>query len=207
MTEGDSPENEELIKLNAAERDCYAACRSSFNAFNDYLEQKLKLYYHVTLEEDLFDRARSRAKETALTHALKRQSSQNTVEEEINYLGPFLVHVRDPLNMKREEAQRVRDACLKALKDRLLERANIIQERLNQENKKLAKKQEQFQRSQREGDTSGEEEFEQYSTEAMFRIQILEQRLASHEESALKKFADLDNKLANDPRLSILRTI
>ena len=40
----------------------------------------------------------------------------------------------------------------------------------------------------------------------MFRIQILEQRLASHEESALRKFADLDTKLSNDQRLRVLRT-
>jgi uncharacterized protein (DUF2267 family) len=129
------------------------------------------------------------------------------LKEEINYLTPFLAKVRDPSKLTREEAQRVRDACLKALKERLLERSNIIQERLNEENQKLARKQEQFQRSQREGDMSGEEEFEHYSTEAMFRIQILEERLRSHEEMALRKFMDMDNRLTNDPRLSILRML
>jgi len=39
----------------------------------------------------------------------------------------------------------------------------------------------------------------------MFRIQILEQRLASHEETALKKFQDLDAKLAADPRMRALQ--
>ena len=39
----------------------------------------------------------------------------------------------------------------------------------------------------------------------MFRIQILEQRLARHEETALKKFQDLDAKLAADPRMRALR--
>jgi hypothetical protein len=38
----------------------------------------------------------------------------------------------------------------------------------------------------------------------MFRIQILEQRLTRHEETALQKYADLDQKLHNDPRLLIL---
>ena len=56
----------------------------------------------------------------------------------------------------------------------------------------------------REGDLSTEE-YEKYCTEAMFRIQILEQRLAAHEEAALKKFADLDLKLSNDPRLKVLK--
>jgi hypothetical protein len=39
----------------------------------------------------------------------------------------------------------------------------------------------------------------------MFRIQILEQRLAQHEEAALKKFSDLDLKLSSDPRLKVLK--
>ena len=75
---------------------------------------------------------------------------------------------------------------------------------MHEENAKLARKQEQFQRSQREGDLSTEE-YEKYCTEAMFRIQILEQRLAAHEEAAVRKFADLDLKLSGDPRLKVLK--
>ena len=55
------------------------------------------------------------------------------------------------------------------------------------------------------GDLSTEE-YERYCTEAMFRIQILEQRLAAHEEAALKKFSELDIRLASDTRLKVLRT-
>ena len=89
------------------------------------------------------------------------------------------------------------------MKARLVERANIIQSRLNEETAKLARKQEQFQRSQREGDLSTEE-YEKYCTEAMFRIQILEQRLVAHEESAIQKFGNLDSKLSAEPRLAVL---
>lgn len=52
-----------------------------------------------------------------------------------------------------------------------------------------------FQRSQRESDPSVEDDFERYCSEAMFRIQVLERRLASHQEGALRKFQDLDAKL------------
>lgn len=54
------------------------------------------------------------------------------------------------------------------------------------------------------GDLSTEE-YEKYCTEAMFRIQILQQRLDAHEQSALRKYADLDLKLSNDPRLKVLK--
>jgi hypothetical protein len=45
------------------------------------------------------------------------------------------------------------------------------------------------------------EEYEKYCSEAMFRIEILTQRLISHEDTAVKKYTELDEKLANDPRL------
>lgn len=35
-------------------------------------------------------------------------------------------------------------------------------------------------------------------------FQVLEQRLVQHEETALKKYADVDAKLAADPRLKAL---
>lgn len=38
------------------------------------------------------------------------------------------------------------------------------------------------------------------------RRQVLEQRLLQHEENALKKYADVDAKLASDPRLKVLNS-
>lgn len=39
---------------------------------------------------------------------------------------------------------------------------------------------------------------------AYINHQVLEQRLVQHEENALKKYADVDAKLASDPRLRAL---
>lgn len=38
----------------------------------------------------------------------------------------------------------------------------------------------------------------------MFTIGILEQRLVTHEETALKKYQELDERLSQDPRLAAL---
>ncbi|TYZ61652.1 hypothetical protein PybrP1_010651 [[Pythium] brassicae (nom. inval.)] len=57
---------------------------------------------------------------------------------------------------------------------------------------------------QREHDQGTDEEFERFCSETMFRIQILEQRLAGHEETALQKYAEMDQRLHNDPRLRVL---
>ena len=93
--------------------------------------------------------------------------------------------------------------CLTALKERLVERANIIQKRLDDENQQLAKKQNAFQRT-RDHTEGADEEFEKYCSAAMFRIGILEQRLSRHSETALQKYADVDQKLRSDPRLAVL---
>ena len=96
--------------------------------------------------------------------------------------------------------------CLEYVRQfRSMERANIMMARLTEENSKLSKKQAAYQRNARDRDAVAEEEFERFCAEAMFRIQILEQRLASHEETALKKFQDLDAKLAADPRMRALQ--
>lgn len=43
-------------------------------------------------------------------------------ETQVDYLTPFLQHVPDIRSVSAADAQRARDACLKALKDRLLVR-------------------------------------------------------------------------------------
>mmetsp|Transcript_26137 Transcript_26137/g.56492 ORF Transcript_26137/g.56492 Transcript_26137/m.56492 type:complete len:176 (+) Transcript_26137:121-648(+) len=124
-----------------------------------------------------------------------------------DYLSPFLRNagVGEGGQLTKEDALEIRQACLDALKARLVERANIIQTKLHEENAALGKTQEHFQRAQREGDFDTEK-YEATCTAAMFRIQILEQRLASHEEAALRKFTELDAKLSSDPRLRVLRS-
>ena len=111
--------------------------------------------------------------------------------------------VKDAKNVSRDEAARAMTDCLTALKERLVERANIIQKRLDDENQQLAKKQNAFQRT-RDHTEGADEEFEKYCSAAMFRIGILEQRLSRHSETALQKYADVDQKLRSDPRLAVL---
>ena len=44
-----------------------------------------------------------------------------------DYLSPFLPSALGAGSLTREQALEVREKCLKALKDRLIERANIVQ--------------------------------------------------------------------------------
>ena len=123
-----------------------------------------------------------------------------------DYLTPFLpqpLGLADP-PLSKDDAFQARDGCLKALKERLVERANIVQSRLDEENAALSKRQAAFQRNRDHMEQSDEVEYERYCQEAMFRIQILEQRLDRHTELSLHKYAEMDARLRNDPRLTAL---
>eukprot|EP00438_Fugacium_kawagutii_P028420 Skav221010 [mRNA] locus=scaffold2350:68436:96326:+ [translate_table: standard] len=86
---------------------------------------------------------------------------------------------------------------------RLTDRAEIIQRRLEEEQELLRKRRAQM---QRRGDSveKDEQAFAAYQDEAMFRTQILEQRLARHEMQAIEKFQELERMLQEDPRLAAM---
>merc|ERR1712054_485138 len=86
---------------------------------------------------------------------------------------------------------------------RLTDRAEIVQRRLEEEQDQLRKRRAQM---QRRGDNveKDEREFERYQSQAMFRTQILEQRLARHEMQAIEKFQELEKMLQDDPRLAAM---
>jgi len=138
--------------------------------------------------------------------ALKLEASEEVSAAPHDYLTPYLPRQlsADAPPLSREESLKARDDCLRSLKDRLVERATIVQSRLDEENAALSKRQATFQRNRDHMEPSDEAEYERYCQEAMFRIQILEQRLDRHTELSLHKYAEMDARLRADPRLSTL---
>lgn len=79
------------------------------------------------------------------------QSDEEEEEEEesaYDYLSPFLPALVGMQQLTREQALDVREKCLRALKDRLIERANIIQV--------CGESGEERERGQKEGGSGGE---------------------------------------------------
>jgi len=194
----DAAEDVELQKILKCERDCLHGMRTAQVEVLELLKTRRREEATVVVDRPVFETAREKKEDGT-------PQDETGSTKAADYLTPFLAHVVDPSRIQHDEAQRARDACLKSLKERLIERANIMMARLTEENSKLAKKQAAYQRNARDRDAVAEEEFERFCSEAMFRVQILEQRLAAHEETALKKFQDLDAKLADDPRMRALQ--
>jgi len=213
---------ESFAKLQAAEREC-------LNEIKEYDRQTKEILKKRQNEEADIEEAAEEAARlspgskrpvpahlTVSVYDTARSRLANAEEEEDpdadkvphDYLTPFL---SDPIGvndepLSREEALQAREACLRSLKDRLVERANIVQSRLDDENAALSKKQAAFQRNRDHMDPSDEADFERYCQEAMFRIQILEGRLDRHTELSLQKYAEMDARLRDDPRLRKLNS-
>ena len=63
------------------------------------------------------------------------QENQEKEEEhrkrdmELDYLSPFLAKIGNPQRLTRNDALKVKEECLKDLKQRLIDKANLIQAR------------------------------------------------------------------------------
>ncbi|XP_070616801.1 dynein regulatory complex subunit 7 isoform X2 [Erythrolamprus reginae] len=132
---------------------------------------------------------------------LQQEERQRQVEQELDYLAPFLIQVGGIEKMTKWLALRLKEDCLNDFKHRLVDKANLIQARFEKETQELQKKQQWYQQNQLNMTLEDEDAYLNYCSEAMFRIRILELRLSRHKERAPLKYIALEEKLSKDPRL------
>jgi len=159
-----------------------------------------------SLQKCLYDAAQEQVNE--MGHDNDIMDDEDVVRQKIDYLAPFLTSFPNGLPRNRNQAMTARLECLQALKERLLQRATIIQAHLDREQEELKLRNTQFNRIQSEDPEerrAAEEEFKKHSEEIMFRLSILDARLKRHEKFAIKEYTNLDHSLSEDPRLRILR--
>ena len=166
---------EERLHWFAKEKECYTAIRESGRETSDIIATREIDEKEVLFAKTIFELASEKSSEDARKDKASNDESKDSDVRKVDYLTPFLPsNLVDTGKITKEEAKEARESCLRALKDRLLDRANIIQKRLDEENAQLAKRQGLFQRS-RDHVEGADEEFEKFCHEAMFRIQILDQ--------------------------------
>ena len=191
---------EEYQDLLQREREIQIEIRDVEHEMRELVRVRAKEEQNILLEVPYFDAHRTSDDTQEDTFADEEQQNAH------DYLTPYLPRIVGQRALSRTEALQTRDLCLKALKERLVERANIIQGRHDEETAALAKRQQNFQRDRDQVGRAEEEEYERACEESMFRIHILEQRLIRHEEQALQRYYELDMKLRADTRLSALNS-
>ncbi|ESO96481.1 hypothetical protein LOTGIDRAFT_115813, partial [Lottia gigantea] len=195
---------EMLLDLLKAEDICRERVRDSEEEVREILNDRTKEETESELEISVYDTDRN---EKAKTHRkelerLQLEEKMRKQEMEIDYLAPFLAQIGDPEHVQRPQAFKLKEDCLNDLKQRLIDKANLIQARFEKETQELQKKQAWYQQNQVSMSKENEEDYLNYCSDAMFRIHILELRLNRHKEMAPGKYMALELKLRSDPRLS-----
>ena len=91
------------------------------------------------------------------------------------------------------------------MKMRMIQKANVIQERFTQETQELERRQSLYNKKQSHNNNkSEEEEYVNFCQDSTFRIHILEKRLAEHKKTGTNRYNILEQRIANDPRLAAL---
>eukprot|EP00928_Gymnodinium_smaydae_P062961 TRINITY_DN4667_c0_g4_i1.p1 TRINITY_DN4667_c0_g4~~TRINITY_DN4667_c0_g4_i1.p1 ORF type:complete len:871 (-),score=206.57 TRINITY_DN4667_c0_g4_i1:166-2709(-) len=158
------------------------------------------------LEPSVYDQARESARVDALREGAEEEATEEAATK-VDLLAPYLVDYINKstgtVQLDALQAELVAKKCSQDFRKRLTDRAEIIQRRLEEEQDQLRKRRAQM---QRRGDNveKDEREFERYQSQAMFRTQILEQRLARHEMQAIEKFQELERMLQEDRRLAAM---
>ncbi|XP_071670387.1 dynein regulatory complex subunit 7 isoform X3 [Patagioenas fasciata] len=137
--------------------------------------------------------------------AMKKSREDDLLGQEgqdLDYLAPFLLQTGNTEKMTKAQALRLRNDCLADLKQRLVNKANIIQARFDKAVEELQKKDEWFQENQDKLSEEEEEEFLTRYSETTFLIHILSLRLRREKETAPQKYLALEEKLRKDPRFA-----
>jgi len=158
------------------------------------------------LDPSVYDQARESARVEGLREGAeeeKQEEQSSKVDILLPYLVDFMNKETGIVQLDSLQAELVAKKCTTDFRKRLTDRAEIIQRRLEEEQDLLRKRRAQM---QRRGDNMerDEREFERYQSQAMFRTQILEQRLARHEMQAIEKFQELERTLQEDTRLAAM---
>lgn len=118
----------------------------------------------------MYDLARERARQVAPTQQKDKADSDliASVDTKTDFLARYLTDFGGkPLDA--HQAEFVAKKCKNDFRKRLLDRAAIIQQRLEEEQESLKKKRMQMQRRGGENAERDERAFEQYQSNAMFR--------------------------------------
>jgi len=196
---------DELCKLITSEQLCLQAIKSSAREMKEILQVRDQEENDIVLQISIYDTIRNKTIQIKNDNDPHKNDDDNKLAD-LDYLSPFIIKYAsgDGSDLSKEEAQQIRDACLASFKQRLIDKGNIIQSRLDYTTKEYQRRQLEYSKN---ADTLTKDETESYvayCNEALFKIHVLEKCLAKQKEVASTKLTNLNTKLRNDERLKCL---
>ncbi|KAL3898185.1 MAG: hypothetical protein SGCHY_002920 [Lobulomycetales sp.] len=192
-----------LIQLTRCEQTLQNSIKASDREMKEILASRRSEENDISLIVSVYDTVRNNDK---LPEEEVKDANSGEIEDEqaadLDYLSPFLVNRGQTDKLSKEEALAVRDACLKSMKERIVEKTNIIQSRLDEVGTEYQRRQLAYSRNADAMSVEETEEYVNFCNNALFKIHILEKRLAKHKESVPERYMELDAKLHAEKKLA-----
>ncbi|KAJ3378839.1 hypothetical protein HDU84_007250 [Entophlyctis sp. JEL0112] len=184
----------QLCNLMRSEQACIQAIKNSDREVSEILQARFAEEKDISLNISVYDTIRNN---TVLKIANEEENENHKNDEEeskttdLDYLSPFLINYiveqkPNQQNLGRAESIAVKEACLKSLKERLIEKANIIQGRLEEVTAEYQRRQLAYSRNADSMTVEETDEYVKFCNDSLFKIQILEKRLAKASCSAYR---------------------
>ncbi|XP_076878346.1 dynein regulatory complex subunit 7 isoform X2 [Brachyhypopomus gauderio] len=195
---------ETLVALMKEEKDVLIRIKKAEEEVRAILASREKEESRLVLQISIYNTARN---EKARRHreALERMAEEARLlreKKELDVLAPFLARRGKPESLRPQEALQMRADCLADLKQRLIDRANLIQSHFEKETEELEQKQLWYQKNQATMTKEDEDSYLAYCSDAMFKIHVLKLRLSQHKSQAPQRYLALAERLSQDPRLA-----
>lgn len=202
--------------LNSMETQCLAEIRLRMDESLEILH-KCEMDHNVVKQVlSSYDTLRNRPIESEAERARMHAEEIRREESRKDYLAPYIAKLETAnkfdgnylkVKLTFEQAKQVRDEALLELKERLIHRGHIMQNRMDKEKEEFNARQILYQKScdaAAVDHTKESEEFALYCKEATWRMKVLDERLSKHIDQASEKYALLAQRLSEDPRLAAL---
>nr|CEL65503.1 TPA: Coiled-coil domain-containing protein 135 [Neospora caninum Liverpool] len=168
------------------------------------------VYTKHTLQLTVYDAARELLKNRSDERRALETKQKKKENDEIDILAPYFIEFRGR-TLDAASAELIAKRCKNDMRKRMLHRAAVTQQRLQEQQEKLRRLKEAQQRRLKDNSqdisyVNKEEEegnsIEEQQSEIVFKIRILEQRLHRHEAQAITKLNELERLLLTDSRLA-----
>ena len=191
-----------LFQLVRAEQVCIQSVKNSDREMKEIQMMRVSEENEINLSVSVHDTIRNSSKSIEEEKVSHKSGDQEDRQADLDYLSPFLVNKSSPDKLTKEEAIQVRDACLKSTKERIVEKTTIIQNRLDEVSSEYQRRQLAYSRNADAMSVEETEEYVKFCNQSLFKIHILEKRLAKHRGEVSERYAQMEKRMANDRRLA-----
>ncbi|XP_075958119.1 dynein regulatory complex subunit 7 [Anarhichas minor] len=196
--------NKMLVDLMKDEEEVILQIKTSWMEASDFLASRVEEKRDVRLPFSPWTTTGA-AKAHSHRQEMERQAEEDQrwlQERKEDILAPLLIRLDNAEPLSAKDAKQLYHNCLAECKQRLVEKANLIQKHYDKETQALQRKQQWYQENQLTIVPQDKDEYQKYCSEKTLRIRVAKKRLSMHMEAAPLEYQNLDRRLKNDPRLA-----